>query len=706
MNSTIPDSTPQMRYPHLPSTPFSIRLLQFSLLPTGNFRGHLTSFPLAHAPPFHTASYAWGPQTYSRTMVFENGDVLPILDNVSSMLEMVARDAKWNERDWWWIDSVCIDLGNWSERVLQVSIMELIYKRAGTECVVWLGEEEGECGRDGEREEGASCRGAVEFLHLLKDLRDSLAREEVLREKLRGDVFKARWQAVARFLQRSWWTRVWTLQEFLLSPTLTFHCGRSSISSPHLSIALYSIYLITNGHDNMLIPRSSFDAAWNRRRIQKLLAKREETKLVATLAYMGNHFSTDARDRIHSIRGIVGKRDEKVVEFVLDRRNYVDSRGDRVEEMYAQLVQAFWINHTSLDIICFTHLFNASNSSLSHNNFSTLPSWAPEWRAYLQVSPVPLMASQSASPRIGNFMPPGQAKRGDAGRGKQCEYNASAGSQLRKRIRVRFHENLKEMWVDGVVLGCIDGLAGLEGFETRCRSLDCGEGEFGHAVVYPTSGRGKGKERNMSISEYQSELLDAVVKSLVLDRKDKYLDSAAPGRFTREFLALCVSAERDGDAEVDKVFTAWWTSNAELTIDITNLTLRALVQFTLMKQPQIVFSEPLPPPPRTPVSASPKSAPPPDSHTFLSRFHDTVRKQSRRLMVTENGIVGMAPCRARQGDFVVILFGCKIPLVLRRVGTREAWKVLGEAYVHGFMNGEVGRSVEGGEREISRFRLV
>jgi hypothetical protein len=75
-------------------------------------------------------------------------------------------------------------------------------------------------------------------------------------------------------------------------------------------------------------------------------------------------------------------------------------------------------------------------------------------------------------------------------------------------------------------------------------------------------------------------------------------------------------------------------------------------------------------------------------------------------MTTKEGHIGMAPCRARPGDAVVVLFACSIPLVLRRVGAREAWQVIGEAYVDGFMNGEVDRLLKKGVKSVHRFRLV
>ncbi|KAF9737961.1 hypothetical protein PMIN01_03244 [Paraphaeosphaeria minitans] len=91
---------------------------------------------------------------------------------------------------------------------------------------------------------------------------------------------------------------------------------------------------------------------------------------------------------------------------------------------------------------------------------------------------------------------------------------------------------------------------------------------------------------------------------------------------------------------------------------------------------------------------------------FLSRFLDATRKKSRRLMVTSKGLVGMAPCRARPGDDVAVLFACSIPLIMRKAGAGEGWQVVGEAYVDGYMNGEAGQLLKGGTSHIHQLRLV
>ena len=63
----------------------------------------------------------------------------------------------------------------------------------------------------------------------------------------------------------------------------------------------------------------------------------------------------------------------------------------------------------------------------------------------------------------------------------------------------------------------------------------------------------------------------------------------------------------------------------------------------------------------------------------------------RRLVTTERGYVGMALETVEKSDSVAVLLGCSMPVVLRKVeGGPEhvRWKVVGECYVHGIMDGE------------------
>ena len=64
---------------------------------------------------------------------------------------------------------------------------------------------------------------------------------------------------------------------------------------------------------------------------------------------------------------------------------------------------------------------------------------------------------------------------------------------------------------------------------------------------------------------------------------------------------------------------------------------------------------------------------------------------SRRLFTTKKGYVGIAPEGVETKDLIAVLQGCSMPMVLRKVEAvfeNTTYKVIGECYVHGIMNGE------------------
>jgi hypothetical protein len=55
------------------------------------------------------------------------------------------------------------------------------------------------------------------------------------------------------------------------------------------------------------------------------------------------------------------------------------------------------------------------------------------------------------------------------------------------------------------------------------------------------------------------------------------------------------------------------------------------------------------------------------------------------------------------GDFVCVIFGCSVPVILRKV--RDHFRVVGEAYVHGLMDGQAVKSLAEGELIEQEFLL-
>jgi hypothetical protein len=76
----------------------------------------------------------------------------------------------------------------------------------------------------------------------------------------------------------------------------------------------------------------------------------------------------------------------------------------------------------------------------------------------------------------------------------------------------------------------------------------------------------------------------------------------------------------------------------------------------------------------------------------------------RRFMVLNNGCIGLAPIRARQGDVVCLLLGCSVPVLLRE-GDDGKVTFVGEGYVQGFMDGEAIAVIKAGKIEKKEWRI-
>jgi hypothetical protein len=75
---------------------------------------------------------------------------------------------------------------------------------------------------------------------------------------------------------------------------------------------------------------------------------------------------------------------------------------------------------------------------------------------------------------------------------------------------------------------------------------------------------------------------------------------------------------------------------------------------------------------------------------FLQRVQSVI--WTRKFLVSKKrNYIGLAPKPAQVGDLICILFGCTVPVVLRRCEDEKGaayFQLVGESYVHGIMDGE------------------
>ncbi|KAK0642120.1 heterokaryon incompatibility protein-domain-containing protein [Cercophora newfieldiana] len=124
--------------------------------------------------------------------------------------------------DYIWIDALCIDQSNTSERGAQVSIMDRIYSSAAY-VIIWLGEED--------KHVDTALITISKIKSALREFVESDLvpyREHEPEEYARNSVpyiSQEEWDSLAALLLRQWFRRVWVIQEAVLASPSVLYCG-------------------------------------------------------------------------------------------------------------------------------------------------------------------------------------------------------------------------------------------------------------------------------------------------------------------------------------------------------------------------------------------------------------------------------------------------------------------------------------------------
>ncbi|KAL1857087.1 hypothetical protein Daus18300_010430 [Diaporthe australafricana] len=62
--------------------------------------------------------------------------------------------------------------------------------------------------------------------------------------------------------------------------------------------------------------------------------------------------------------------------------------------------------------------------------------------------------------------------------------------------------------------------------------------------------------------------------------------------------------------------------------------------------------------------------------------------KTARLDALGRPLYGLGPREAKAGDCICILHGCSVPVILKRVEDSGEWRLVGECFVYGLMDGE------------------
>ena len=344
----------------------------------------LVSVTLRSTAPlvYDALSYVWGPAS-DRVDIQCNGQTVSITQSLAEALLHLRSDT---DKRTLWIDQLCINQEDTGERNQQVTLMGDIYSLA-RKVVVWLGPSDdetitvwtvlqkvSELQHFEPHEVYDLPRKKLQLLQAPESRLSSpgyyeravaqpkLSSSKDLREfpdLPAGDA--PEWKAVEQFLQRPWFSRMWTYQEVVLSRICIVHCGSYSMSWSDLSD---SCKAITYGGYNVYIDEINHRVSDIQ--VQRLRSREGKSTTFRSLLER-NRFrnATEPRDMVYALRGIV---DQSVAEVITVA--YSSSLAD----VYAYAVKACIIKEEALTVL------GSVEYRRSEESRTEMPSWVPDWR--------------------------------------------------------------------------------------------------------------------------------------------------------------------------------------------------------------------------------------------------------------------------------------------------------------------------------------
>jgi hypothetical protein len=182
-----------------------IRLLNVSSI-NGRLVYNLFAVNLDNPPRFFALSYTWDGQQSDQDLICD-ASTLKVSRNVSKILPYLY---KYLGPVSIWIDAVCINQDDESEKNIQVPMMQEIYTKT-SKSIVWLGE---------------SDSNIDEAMRVIPTLIPIINASKNIQEALPNRTSTV-WTGIHSLLTKSWFERVWIFQEAVLPDDVDCMCGQN-----------------------------------------------------------------------------------------------------------------------------------------------------------------------------------------------------------------------------------------------------------------------------------------------------------------------------------------------------------------------------------------------------------------------------------------------------------------------------------------------
>jgi Heterokaryon incompatibility protein (HET) len=711
----------------------SIRLLEIHPGSSPEIFCSLQCVRLPSRPSYDALSYTWGdPRTplfqaiaseqYRRQhCVICNGFAIYVTANLYHALQRLRRvqhDMTPGEipllQKYVWIDAVCINQQDQAERNSQVSLMDEIYK--GAQIVIsWLG-----------KRDIWTDRALRLVTRLSESPPDQVGQYQPLSLRY-PDIKSQDWESLVAFFRLAYFRRAWIVQEVVLARRVIFFWGSSTISWE--TVVKCSQFLsVTNIWQDLKIITSHFSSLSDRvaRRtitpsgtsIAALSALKAKTGVysgssipwyaIAPINIGRGFLATDRRDHIYSALGLMKELIRQCpatepVQLSIDQLPVPDYTKS-VEKVYTEFAE--WQLEISQSL--FPLVLVEDQSHRSPHLVNSLPSWVPDQSVPLQPTSLHLEANRPQWDPAG----PGSSGIGLPIEGGILAVRGGLFDTI-KSVADPFENVLSPNNLLSILdlvkplLNAKYPVSGSAYADVLWRTMtadsdksfhrgtrrnypaDPGLGRAFNEWVITRSGFFKGTPADSD--HFNAEYYSKVQRMLLLGVWHQIYED--PGAFVSERAEetynddaerseLCHYHEHERRnfhpkpqpaGELAPFSNAFWTALIEVSLADTSKTFFSVDQ--IMGTLRVL------------------GGPSNEERTRLFNRKDAFIAAttgiigSRRLFMTDGNYLGIGARSARIGDQVWIIPGPSTPFILRPT-QNDRYKLMGEAYVHGVMQGE------------------
>jgi Heterokaryon incompatibility protein (HET) len=590
--------------PGEPDSPIHVRILPISLND--------------ETPSYEALSYAWGDHISVDFIFLDEQKRCVIRKNLHAGL---VRLRYMDRPRYLWIDAISINQADDLEKGSQVQLMPRIYQQA-SRVIIWLGESADDSGL------------VMDYVQHRSQFDD----REI-------DLSPRMFNAFLQLCQRSWWRRVWCLQELVLSKegpvvmcgnrVVPWHSFSTMVDKWHREFrsSAFPVRRWQILEVEMACRTSPFFHIRNDFHTHEL-AMPLESLLRNTISLE----SSDARDKVYGILGVASKEDQKALQA-----DYTKS----TTEVYTDVMMHCFQRSGKLDLLCFN-----TNSPSAEKRSNPLPSWVSDW-TLLSSQPRPIHRFNLYNACKGSLA---VIERSDDPAllrvaGIPFDYVREASEPILGLLGPKFaprkwRETFKQL---GEMLKRT--MTELIGWNTSCDRAELRR----YVNLHPDSRVSDHFWRTVLANQY---LCGSLIGSW---------SRPAPAKWAEmyEILAYGPGSTRQTSKLLEDAFPAG------------------------SEMPEMPKRLQTPEPSTIPEDFCPDLSLEDRMAHYTSPFAQCiVLANGRRLFVTQAGYMGIASKEVQHGDMVAVLDGCDMPVILRYRKDRENFRFISEAYVHELMDGQ------------------